>query len=49
MAAHVEKPDIKRMPVEDYLAFRSKIRSGDIFFCSGNYLLSRAIRKLERG
>ena len=44
MADHCGKSDVKRLRVESYATFRPKIKSGDLLFCSGDYLVSRAIR-----
>lgn len=44
MAEHVELAQIVDMDVADYTAYRTKLRSGDLFFASGNYPISKAIR-----
>ena len=45
MAVHLNKAQVKRLPVVNYATFRPRIKSGDILFCSGDYVLSQAIRK----
>ena len=45
MANHVKSAsDVS--PVKSYTALRPQLRSGDLFFCSGRYLVSRAIQKM---
>lgn len=44
MAEHIEAEDIEKMPIAGYREIRAKLRSGDILFASGNYLVSEAIR-----
>lgn len=44
MADRLEKSDIKAMPVTTYGELRSKLRTGDLLFTSGDYLLSQAIQ-----
>src|SRR4051794_39918589 len=48
MADHLEREEVVAIPVEAYADVRARLRSGDLLFCSGNYLLSRAIRKSTR-
>lgn len=45
MANHVKSAS-NVAPVKSYTALRPHLRSGDLFFCSGQYLVSRAIRKM---
>lgn len=44
MAAHMESSEIKALPVVPYSTFRNTLRSGDLMFASGDYLVSRAIQ-----
>lgn len=46
MATHIENKDIKTLPVLAYSDIRVKLKSGDIFFTSGNYLISKSIQKM---
>ena len=46
MAAHIENKDIKALPVLPYPEVRAKLKSGDILFTSGDYLISKAIQKM---
>ncbi|ALQ51824.1 YiiX/YebB-like N1pC/P60 family cysteine hydrolase [Nitrosomonas ureae] len=46
MAAHIESKDIKALPVLPYSDLRAKLKSGDILFASGDYLVSKAIQKV---
>ncbi len=44
MADHVESKDIKALPVLPYSELRAKLKSGDLLFASGDYLVSKAIQ-----
>lgn len=46
MATHIENKEIKALPVLPYPDVRAKLKSGDILFTSGDYLISKAIRKM---
>lgn len=46
MAAHMEHGEVQKLPVVPYTEVRKNLRSGDLFFCSGDYLISQAIQKL---
>lgn len=46
MAGHIEGRDIKALPVLPYSEVRTKLKSGDILFTSGDYLISKAIQKM---
>lgn len=46
MADPLESKDIKALPVLPYADLRTKLKSGDILFASGDYLVSRAIQKV---
>ncbi|MCE3255472.1 MAG: hypothetical protein K0R25_966 [Rickettsiaceae bacterium] len=46
MAAKIESKQIKALPVIPYQQLRSTLKSGDLFFTSGDYLVSKAIRKV---
>jgi hypothetical protein len=45
MANHV-KYATEVSPTKSYTALRPQLRSGDLFFCAGKYLVSRAIQQL---
>lgn len=46
MATHIEGREIKALPVLPYSDVRAKLKSGDILFTSGDYLISKAIQKM---
>lgn len=46
MAAHIENKEIKALPVIPYSEIRGQLKSGDILFTSGDYLISKAIQKM---
>ena len=46
MAVHIESREIKALPVLPYTDVRTKLKSGDILFTSGDYLISKVIRKM---
>lgn len=46
MAIHIESKEIKRLPVLPYADIRANLKSGDILFTSGDYLISKAIQKM---
>jgi uncharacterized protein YycO len=46
VADHIEKETIKSLPITDYQDIRSTLKSGDLLFTSGNYLISKAIQKM---
>jgi hypothetical protein len=46
MAIHIESTDIKNLSVTPYQELRAKLKSGDLFFASGDYLVSKAIQKV---
>ena len=48
MANHIELAQIVATPVTDYSAFRGSLRSGDLFFASGNYPISKIIRTFTK-
>lgn len=48
MARHIELGQLAETAVTDYAAIRSNLRSGDLFFASGNYLISQAIRQFTK-
>lgn len=47
MATHIESKDIKTLPVTPYQDIRAKLKSGDLLFTSGDYLVSKAIQKVS--
>ena len=47
MATHVESKDIKNFPVTPYSELRAQLKSGDLLFTSGDYLVSKAIQKVS--
>ncbi|MBI4001231.1 MAG: hypothetical protein HY348_05555 [Nitrospira defluvii] len=46
MAVHIESKGIKALPLLPYADVRAKLKSGDILFTSGDYLISKAIQKM---
>jgi hypothetical protein len=44
MAAHIDHPAQLAVPRTSYAEIRPQVQSGDLLFCSGNYLISHAIR-----
>lgn len=48
MAEAIAKRDIKALPVVPYEGLRDALRTGDLVFCSGSYLFSRAIQGFTR-
>lgn len=44
MAGHITKGGIAALPVKAYPAIRASLKSGDLLFTSGNYLVSQAIQ-----
>ncbi|MBG3875898.1 hypothetical protein FVW20_02360 [Desulfovibrio oxamicus] len=46
MAVHITKADIAVRQVEAYPQIRATLKSGDLFFTSGNYLISKAIQEV---
>ena len=46
MALRIERDAIKAMPVMDYQQLRTTLQSGDLFFASGNHILSKTIQKM---
>ncbi len=45
MAAHFESNDIRKIQILPYSDLRARLRSGDLLFASGDYLVSKAIQK----
>jgi hypothetical protein len=46
MARPVSTGELKQLPIDSYQERRAKLRSGDLLFASGNYPVSKAIRKM---
>ena len=46
MAASISVKALKALPVDSYQQRRAKLRSGDLLFASGDYTVSKAIRKM---
>lgn len=46
MATHIESKDIKALPITPYEGLRTQLKSGDLLFASGDYLVSKAIQKM---
>lgn len=44
MASHMESREIKALDVKPYEELRAGIRSGDLMFVSGDYLVSKTIQ-----
>lgn len=45
MPAPVSKQELKTMVVVPYQDIRSHLKSGDLLFTSGDYLISKAIKR----
>jgi hypothetical protein len=48
MAAPITKTEIKLLPRVPYAQAREVLKTGDLVFCSGSYLFSRAIQRFTR-
>jgi len=46
MATHMETKEVKALPILSYQEVRATLKSGDILFTSGDYLISKAIQKM---
>ena len=46
MANHITLKELRKLPITQYKDIRSKLKSGDLFFTSGNYLVSKAIQRM---
>ena len=46
MAASISVKALKALPVDSYQQRRARLRSGDLLFASGDYTVSKAIRKM---
>jgi len=46
MSEHFDDARVDSLPVESYSVLRKRLQSGDLFFCSGDYLVSQMIRKV---
>ncbi len=46
MASHIDSAAIRKMSLIPYPELRTRLKSGDLFFSSGDYLVSRAIQKM---
>lgn len=46
MAMHLESKDIKKLSAVPYPELRKTLKSGDLLFASGDYLVSKAIQKV---
>jgi len=46
MATHIESKDIKALSITPYQELRPQLKSGDLLFASGDYLVSKAIQKM---
>jgi hypothetical protein len=45
MAAHLDFDGIESMNVQDYQGIRPNLKTGDLFFASGRYIVSKLIQK----
>lgn len=45
MAISIDGRKLEALPQQSYSQFRDQVKSGDLFFASGNYLVSQAIQK----
>ncbi len=48
MALKISRKEIKKLPVHNYDLARDDIKTGDLFFCSGDYFFSRAIQYFSK-
>ncbi len=48
MAEHMEKAAVRNLPTQGYQQVRGTLRSGDLFFCSGDYMVSKLIEKFTK-
>jgi cell wall-associated NlpC family hydrolase len=48
MADHIDDPAVAAIPAMTYADLRPTLQSGDLLFCSGNYLVSKLIRKFTK-
>jgi hypothetical protein len=48
VANSITRTEVNAIPIKDYESVRSGIRSGDLLFCSGTYLVSKLIQKATR-
>jgi len=48
VAKHLNKKDIKKIEITNYLSIRDKIETGLLFFTSGNYPISKVIQKATK-
>lgn len=48
MAAHMEAKQIRALAVVPYAELRNRLHSGDLFFASGDYLISNAIQSFTK-
>jgi hypothetical protein len=46
MATHIDSKEIKALPVIPYPDLRAQLKSGDLMFASGDYLVSQAIQEV---
>ncbi len=46
MARPISTTELKQLPINSYQQRRAKLRSGDLLFASGNYPVSKVIRKM---
>lgn len=44
MAEKITYKELEKLPITPYSDFRNKLQSGDLFFASGNYLISKLIQ-----
>jgi len=48
MAEHLSKSAVAGLPVTEYSVLRAGLRTGDLLFASGDYLVSQAIQKITK-
>jgi uncharacterized protein YycO len=48
MAEILTRRELKQLPVTPYSKIRGKLETGDLLFASGNYLISKLIRKFTK-
>lgn len=48
MATHLDDDGVANIIAKSYPTLRPTLRSGDLLFCSGEYLISRVIRRISK-
>lgn len=48
MAAHFDSATLKSLPIKQYASIRPTLKSGDLFFASGDYAISKTIQMVTK-